>query len=172
MSLHQTPKTSRLLSLVSLSLGRLANTCKGGTMQGVLTRVTSLVLIAFLAAALLSCKNPTEQTAIQAATSWLSLVDEEKYPESWVGLAGLFKKDITKEEWIHDLNRFRKPLGNLVERKLQHKSKSSGASVGEYLIFQYETSFEKKTSVLEVVSLIKDKDGNWKILGYGIPAGQ
>jgi hypothetical protein len=143
-------------------------------MKKVIALATSLGLIAFLAGSLLSCEKPKEkeELAIQAAESWLSLVDEEKYPESWEGLAGLFKKDIKKEEWINDLNRFRKPLGKLVGRKLQHESSSSEASVGEYLIFQYETSFENKKSVVEAVSVIKDNDGNWRILGYSIPSGQ
>jgi hypothetical protein len=141
-------------------------------MKRVITLVTSIGLIAFFAASLLSCGKQNEEKALQVAESWLFLVDEEKYSESWEGLAGLFKKDIKKEEWINDLNRFRKPLGKLVERKLQHESKSSETSVGEYLIFQYETSFEKKKSVLEAVSVIKDNDGNWRILGYSIPSGQ
>ena len=141
-------------------------------MRKVIALVTSLVLIAFLAGSLLSCEKPKEETAIQAAESWLSLVDEEKYLVSWEGLAGLLKKNVKKEEWINDLNRSRKPLGKLVERKLQHKTKSSEASLGEYLIFQYETSFENKKSVVEAVSVIKDNDGNWRILGYSIPSGQ
>jgi hypothetical protein len=141
-------------------------------MKRVITLVTSIGLIAFFAASLLSCGKQNEEKALQVAESWLFLVDEEKYSESWEGLAGLFKKDIKKEEWINDLNRFRKPLGKLVERKLQHETKSSEASVGEYLIFQYETSFENKKSVLEAVSVIKDNDGNWRILGYSIPSGQ
>jgi hypothetical protein len=133
--------------------------------------VTLLVLIAFLGAGLLSCETPKEEPAIQAAERWLSLVDEERYPESWETLAGLFKKDMNKEAWINDLNRFRKPLGKLVKRTLQYESKSSGASIGEYHIFQYETSFENKKPVLEAVSVIKDTDGNWRILGYSIPSG-
>jgi len=141
-------------------------------MKKVIALVTSLVLIAFLAASLLSCEKRKEELAIQAAESWLALVDEEKYPESWEGLAGLFKKNIKKEEWVNDLNRFRKPLGKLLKRKLQHETESSEASVGEYLIFQYETSFENKKSVVEAVSVIKDNDGKWRILGYSIPSGQ
>ena len=140
-------------------------------MKKVIALVTSLVLIAFLAVSLLSCQKSKEETAIRAAESWLSLVDEEKYLESWEGLAGLFKKYVKQEEWVNDLNRFRKPHGKLLARKLQHETKSSEASVGEYLIFQYETSFENKKSVVEAVSVIKENDGKWRILGYTIPAG-
>ena len=138
-------------------------------MKKVIALATSLGLIAFFAASLISCEKPKEEEmAIQSAESWLALVDEEKYLESWEGLAGLFKKNVKKEEWVNDLNRFRKPLGKLLERKLQHVTNSSEASVGEYLIFQYETSFENKKSVVEAVSVIKDKDGKWRTLGYGI----
>lgn len=137
-------------------------------MKKVIALATSLGLIAFFAASLISCEKPKEEMAIQSAESWLALVDKEKYLESWEGLAGLFKKNVKKEEWVNDLNRFRKPLGKLLERKLQHVTNSSEASVGEYLIFQYETSFENKKSVVEAVSVIEDKDGKWRTLGYGI----
>jgi hypothetical protein len=76
-----------------------------------------------------------------------------------------------KEEWVNDLNRFRKPLGKLLDRKLVNKQQAETAPedpVGEYLIFQYETSFENKKSIVEAVSAIKDDDGKWRILGYGI----
>ena len=137
-------------------------------MKRVITLVTLLGLIAFFITSLMSCGKPKEETAIQVVEIWLSLVDEEKYPESWEGLAGLLKKNTQKKEWVNDLNQFRKPLGKLLERKLQHETKSSEASVGEYLIFQYETSFENKKPVVEAVSVIKDNDGKWSILGYSI----
>lgn len=142
-------------------------------MNKIMALTTSLALMAFFSASLMSCEKPKEeQTAIQSAESWLAIVDKGKYRESWEGLADLFKQNDKEEEWINDLNRSRKPLGKVLERELRHESKSSEASVGEYLIFQYETSFENKKSVVEAVSVIKDKDGNWRILGYSIPSGQ
>jgi hypothetical protein len=140
-------------------------------MKKVIALVTSLGLIVFFAASLMSCGKPKEETAIQVVESWLALVDDEKYLESWEGLASLFKKNVMKEEWVNDLNRFRKPLGKLLDRKLVNKQQAESAPedpVGEYLIFQYETSFENKKSIVEAVSAIKDDDGKWRILGYGI----
>jgi hypothetical protein len=129
----------------------------------------SLALFAFFVASLMSCGKPKGDTAIQTAENWLVLVDEEKYPESWEELAGLFKKNVEKDEWVDDLNRFRKPLGELVERELidkQHVTDSSETPDGEYLLFQYRASFENKKSVVEAVSVIKDSDGKWRTLGY------
>ncbi|HDH50620.1 MAG TPA: DUF4019 domain-containing protein [Nitrospirae bacterium] len=129
---------------------------------------TSLTLISFFAVSLMSCEKPKEETPVQAVEKWLALIDEGKYSESWVGLADLFKKNVKKEEWADDLNRFRKPLGKLLKRELQHDTKSSEEQVGEYLIFQYEASFENKKLTTEAVSVVRDKDGKWRILGYFI----
>ena len=138
-------------------------------MKKAIALTTSLGLIAFFAAGLVSCGKPKEEgMAIQSIESWLALVDEQKYLESWEGLAGLFKENVKKAEWVNDLNRFRKPLGKPLVRKLQNVTSSSEAGVGEYLIFQYETSFDNRKPVLEAVSVIKDKDGKWRTLGYSI----
>ena len=127
------------------------------------------VLLGLLTANLVSCgKKPEEQTAIQRAKSWLVLIDNEKYAESWKALADIIKKTDTKEDWVADLNRSRKPLGRLLKRDLQHTTKSSEPSVGEYIIFQFKVSFENRKSATEAVSVIKGNDGIWKILGYGI----
>ena len=130
---------------------------------------TSLALMAFFATSLMSCGKPKgEQTAIQWAESWLAIVDKGKYLESWEGLADLFKQNVKEKEWTEDLNRSRKPLGKLLKRELQHETKSSEPSVGEYLIFQFKASFENDSSVVEAVSLIKENDGKWRVLGYCI----
>ena len=51
-----------------------------------------------------------------------------------------------KEEWVNDLNRFRKPLGKLLDRKLVNKQQAESAPedpVGEYLIFQSNIGMDK-----------------------------
>jgi Protein of unknown function (DUF4019) len=36
------------------------------------------------------------------------------------------------------------------------------------VIAQYDTSFEKKESAVETVTMMKDKDGSWRAAGYFI----
>lgn len=43
-----------------------------------------------------------------------------------------------------------------------------GAPDGEYVVIQFETSFEKKKSSLETVTPMKEKDGAWRVSGYYI----
>ncbi len=39
---------------------------------------------------------------------------------------------------------------------------------GEYVVIQYESSFEHKQSAVETVTSMLDKDGTWRVSGYFI----
>ena len=41
-----------------------------------------------------------------------------------------------------------------------------GAPDGEYVVIQFETSFENKKSAVETVTPMRDKDGRWRVSGY------
>jgi hypothetical protein len=99
---------------------------------------------------------------------WLSLVDRGNYSQTWNDLSDVLKSAFTKVDWVNSLSSYHKSFGKLTKRKQQYVTESSDPSIGDYLIFQYQSSFEKKNIVNEAVSVIKDRDGNWKILGYSL----
>ena len=112
-----------------------------------------------------------EKRAITASGAWLSLVDEGNYAESWNQAAGLFKNAVTKEQWQSTVKAVRTPLGKVVVRKLKSKKYTEtmpGAPDGEYVVIQYETTFENKKSAVETVTPMLDKDGKWRVSGYYI----
>ena len=112
-----------------------------------------------------------EKGAITASGAWLSLVDEGNYAESWNQAAGLFKNAVTKEQWQSTVKAVRTPLGKVVVRKLKSKQYTKtmpGAPDGEYVVIQYETTFENKKSAVETVTPMLDKDGKWRVSGYYI----
>ena len=112
-----------------------------------------------------------EETAIQAAKDWLSLVDEERYGESWETAASFFKNAVQKEQWITSMDSFRKPLGKILKRKIknsQYMTTLPGVPDGEYVVIQFETSFENKKSSIETITPMLDKDGKWRTSGYYI----
>jgi hypothetical protein len=43
-----------------------------------------------------------------------------------------------------------------------------GAPDGEYVVIQFETSFENKNDAVETVTPMKDEDGKWRVSGYFI----
>jgi hypothetical protein len=65
----------------------------------------------------------------------------------------------------------RKPLGKVIKRNVKSKQYTTSLpSVpdGEYVVIQYETSFENKESSIETVTPMLDKDGKWRVSGYYI----
>ncbi len=112
-----------------------------------------------------------EAAAVTAAEAWLSLVDSEKYGESWDEAAQFFKGQISKDQWVTALQSVRGPLGKNVSRKLSAKGYETdlpGAPKGEYVVIQFNTSFEKKKHAVETITPMLDKDGKWRVSGYFI----
>lgn len=117
-----------------------------------------------------STSNPQAETAaVAAAKDWLSLVDNEKYAESWDEAAQLFKDAVPKDKWVQTMEALRKPFGKNVSRELQSKRYSTslpGAPNGAYVLIQFKASFENKNSAIETITPMLDKDGKWRVSGY------
>lgn len=112
-----------------------------------------------------------EQLAQAAAEQWLGLVDEGKFEESWQSAAAYFKNAVPEAQWKGALDTFRKPLGNVVFRKLKnarYTKTAPGAPDGEYVILQFDTSFANKRQAVETITPMLDKDGKWRVSGYFI----
>ena len=112
-----------------------------------------------------------ETEAVTAAEGWLALVDAGKYGESWKAASGFFKSSVPQGQWEQSLKAVRPPLGKLVSRKLLSKTYMTslpGAPDGEYLVIQFETSFQNKKSAIETITPMKEKDGKWRVSGYYI----
>jgi hypothetical protein len=119
----------------------------------------------------LHANEVAEKAAVTASGAWVSLVDEGNYAESWNQTSALFKAAVTREQWQQSLKAVRAPLGKVVTRKLKSKQYTKtlpGASDGEYVVIQYETTFEKKQSAIETITPMLDKDGKWRVSGYYI----
>lgn len=111
------------------------------------------------------------EQATKAADAWLKLIDGGKYGDSWDQAASLFKDHVTAERWAQMVGAVRKPLGALVSRKVrlaQYSTSLAGAPDGQYVVIQYDTSYENKKSAVETVTPMLDKDGQWRVSGYFI----
>jgi hypothetical protein len=111
------------------------------------------------------------RVAVQAAETWLRLVDRGEYGSSWDAAAALFKGAMTRAQWEGALTGSRKPLGRLASRTLQtaqYATSLPGAPDGRYVVIQFRTSFEHKASAVETVTPMLDRDGTWRVSGYYI----
>jgi hypothetical protein len=117
------------------------------------------------------CTRDKTQAAQGAAWEWMKLVDSGKYAQSWDEAADLMKGNVAKEQWQEILNRNRAPLGTLLSRKLttaEYKEAIPGAPAGQYVVLQYESSFQNKSSVVETATPVLDRDGRWRVSVYYI----
>ena len=141
-------------------------------MKSITGLVLSLTVLSFLfPMGSLYADEVAEKAASTVSGVWLSLVDEGNYAESWNQAAALFKSAVTKEQWLNSMKGFRVPLGKMLLRKLKSKQYTKtlpGAPDGEYVVIQYETTFENKKSAVETVTPMLDKDGKWRVSGYYI----
>jgi hypothetical protein len=136
-------------------------------------RVLVAVVIAIILLAGISCATNAqkEKEAVSAAQNWLTLVDTGKYSKSWQEAAGYFKNAVQQDQWEQMLQSVRMPLGKMISRKLKtsiYKTTLPGAPDGQYVVIQFETSFQNKESAIETVTPMFDKDGRWRVSGYYI----
>jgi hypothetical protein len=117
----------------------------------------------------------SEPGVIEAArvetVAWLALTDTGDYESSWDSASALFKAAISKEDWEKSLSAVRTPIGALKVREMATSKFSTtlpGAPDGEYVVFQFNSSFEHKATALETVTAMKDADGAWRVAGYYI----
>jgi len=139
-------------------------------------------LMSAILVVLLTCISWTQTVTSQSATkpedlaqtsaqSWLVLTDAGKYAESWQEGFALFKAAITQSRWADALTGVRTPLGKVLSRKLKSATYTRtlpGAPDGEYVVIQYDTSFENKKEAVETITPMLDKDGKWRVSGYFI----
>ena len=115
-------------------------------------------------------KNQEGQAAAQkAAESWLPLIDAGKYGESWDQAAEVFRSAVTKEKWEQAVGNVRQQTGKLKSRKLtraEYTEQLPNAPKGEYVLIQYDSSFENVASAVETIVPMREKDGTWKVSGY------
>jgi len=133
---------------------------------------TTVLAMAILLIGLCVSSAETQTSAAEtAAAQWLAQVDAGNYAASWSEAAQLFKTKVSKEQWSQMAESTRGPLGKLNSRALKSSTYTTtlpGAPDGQYVVIQYDSSFEHKKSAVETVTPMLDKDGQWRVSGYFI----
>ena len=133
-------------------------------------RLIVLITLVGIASSLMTVAGPAEEEASTSGQKWLSLLDDQKYEESWKQAASMFRDQVTEEQWLVSLKRFREPLGAMISRntsRVDFTKSLRGAPDGDYAIIHFTTSFKNKSDVTERLTLVK-ADGNWQMAAYAI----
>ena len=105
-----------------------------------------------------------------SARTWVLLLDQQRWSESWDAAGALFKSQMPKGRWASTIQPVRQPLGQMSSRTVRSAAKASslpGAPPGDYEIVEFKTNFSQKRDAIETVVLARE-GSSWKIIGYFI----
>lgn len=111
-----------------------------------------------------------DKPATDSARQWVTLIDQRQYAESWEKASELFKESISRAEWVKSLEMVRAPLGDVVSRQVRNTARTTslpGAPEGDYVIVEFDTSFQNKEGAIETVTMSR-RDNKWMVGGYYI----
>ena len=109
--------------------------------------------------------------AVSAAENFLQLVDSDRYSESWDVTSSFFKQQVSKQQWVNQLQGLKPAFGHTINREIKNQNYTKslpGAPDGEYVVIQFSTSFANKKNAIETVTPMLVSDGEWRVTGYYI----
>lgn len=110
------------------------------------------------------------EESIAAAQSWLKLIDDGEYAESWKAACEKFRLSMTQARWVAGMRKMREPLGYVTSRELaeaKFATEAPRSPPGEYWIVSFKTSFVGAPAN-EVVVLARDSDAAWRVWNFSI----
>jgi hypothetical protein len=116
-----------------------------------------------------AAEDPPKQPAIDAANTWVALVDAGDYGGAWDQASSPFRGSVKRDLWITVVSDVRKPLGKVIKRELAGaRYTKSLFGIDEYVVIEFNTELESKKSALEMVMPMREKDGRWRVRAYTV----
>ena len=135
-----------------------------------LLRALAIASLAFVANT--HAQDPRGTAAVAAARDWLAIVDREDAAGSHAAAGAKFRKAIPDKQWVGLLAKERKPRGAMKARALFQTSFNPkmppALGPGDYIALAFRTSFANQADARETVTLERESDGVWRVVGYFI----
>lgn len=133
-------------------------------------RIVSLLLL--VAAASAHAQDPRGTAANAAAREWLAIVDRGDVAASYAAAGAKFRSVLTDQQWAAIHAKERKPRGALKARALFQTALNAkipqAQGPGDYVLLGYRTSYENQPDARETVTLERESDGAWRVIGYSV----
>ena len=113
--------------------------------------------------------RPDVNAAVTASDEWLELFDDSDAAAAWETAAEPFRESIGKTEWTAELAGIHGTAGKKLSRKLMstvYRTTLRQAPDGDYVVLQYESSFEKLKECIQTVIVVKEDDGVWRTMAH------
>ncbi len=142
---------------------------------GVLVMTLALALLALTALPQVASAPPsppitadasTDAAVLDAARTWLALVDEGRWDDSYRMTGTAFRKLNTAQVWAATSEKVRVPLGAVISRTFASQEFLPAPPLG-YEVVKFRTRFANKAEAVETVTLDRE-DGGWSVVGVTI----
>lgn len=136
-----------------------------------LRRRQLVTLLALAACAPAFGQDPRASETQYLAREWLKLTDAGNAQAAWQAAGKKFQAAMTLEQWTQALATQRAPYGAFIQRTLNgadFRSNFPNQPPGEYALLQFRTTFANRSVVIESISLERESDGRWRVVGYAL----
>jgi hypothetical protein len=134
--------------------------------------IGAVVLVAAaLASPVTVAQDPRASAAMAAARDWLLMTDHGDAAESHKRAGARFRTAMSVAEWQTALARERTPRGAVVQRALTQTAFQASLAPGvdgDFALLQFRTAFAKQSDAGETLTLEREADGAWRVIGYFI----
>lgn len=113
--------------------------------------------------------DSAQKPIIEQAALFVKLLDQQQPLKAWARTTRYFKNKLPPQRWLRLYRSQRQRFGRAVDRQLagyRFASSFEQALDGLYLHVRFATDFEARAEVTERVTMYKDYDGRWRVIGY------
>lgn len=103
---------------------------------------------------------------VDAARQFLTLIDQERWDDSYRATGTEFRKLNTAAVWAAVSEKVRPPLGTMISRTFASQQNLPAPPYG-YEVVKFRTSFANKPEAIETVTLEREDD-SWRVVGVTI----
>jgi len=133
--------------------------------------LTALFAWALATALPVAAQDPRLSEAHGAALSWLALTDGGDTAASYAAAGKRFQATMTQEQWASAFATVRAKVGATDRRTLGgSKVLDPGESPdgGVFAMLVFRTGFANRQNSTETVTLERETDGKWRVVGYSM----
>jgi len=125
----------------------------------------SAIALAMPAAA----QDPRRNEAVGAARDWLVLLDKHDVKQLYATSGKRFRDGISEEKWGEVAESGRQQFGPVKSRTLigaESPPETPNRPKGAFMTVVFRADFEKRGVGSESLTLERESDGKWRVIGY------
>jgi hypothetical protein len=116
-----------------------------------------------------SAQDPRRNEAVGAARDWLALLDKHDVKQLYATSGNRFREGISQEKWSEVAESGRQQFGAVRSRTLlgaESPPETPNRPKGEFMTVVFRAEFEKRGVGTESLTVERESDGKWRVIGY------